>query len=61
MVDTDFLTPKQKELQAKHGLPSEFEAAVWRAYNDLFIDHNEAVAGIHKYREEWEAAGKQTG
>jgi hypothetical protein len=51
------MTPEQERLRAAHGTPREFEAAVWRAYADLFVTHDEAVAGIQKYRDEWEAAG----
>lgn len=46
----------KEELRAAHGTPEEFEAAVWRAANDLFITDDEARAGIEKYRAEYAAA-----
>ena len=51
------MTPRQRELKDKHGTPEEFEAAVWRAYADLWITEGEASAGISKYRREWLEAG----
>jgi hypothetical protein len=46
-------TKGQKKLADKHGTPFQFQRAVWRAYDDLFITHEEAVAAIDKYQWEW--------
>jgi hypothetical protein len=52
------MTKAQEALMAKHGAPEEFERAVWEAYCNLFITHEEAEVGIAKYREEWAEAGR---
>ena len=51
------MTNRQKELAEKHGTPEQFEKAIWKAWDDLFISSNEADAAIKKYRAEWDAAG----
>jgi hypothetical protein len=51
------VTNRQKELAEKHGTPEQFEKAIWKAWDDLFISSNEADAAIKKYRAEWDAAG----
>ena len=51
------MTDRQKELAEKHGTPEQFEKAIWKAWDDLFISSNEADAAIKKYRAEWDAAG----
>ena len=51
------MTDRQKELAYKHGTPEQFEKAIWKAWDDLFITSDEADAAIKKYRAEWDAAG----
>ena len=51
------MTDRQKELAEKHGTPEQFEKAIWKAWDDLFITSGEADAAIKKYRAEWDAAG----
>lgn len=46
----------QEQLRAEHGTPEEFEAAVIRAANDLFVTDDEARAAIARYRAQYEAA-----
>lgn len=46
----------KEELRKKHGTPKEFEDAIWRACNDLFITDSEAIDAIKKYEKEWESA-----
>lgn len=53
------MTEKQKILAEKHGTPTEFESAVWMAYDTLYITGDEAVAAINKYKREWEEAGNE--
>lgn len=50
------LTKAQKRLKKLHGTPEEFADAC-RAC--LEITHQEEVAAIHKYRREWDEAGKR--
>ena len=49
-------TAKQDELDEKHGTPEQFEKAIWKAYADLFITHEEATSAIRRYQAEWDAA-----
>lgn len=49
------MTAAQKQLKKKHGTPEEFEQAC-RAC--LEITHQEEVAAIRKYRDEWNRAGR---
>lgn len=44
------------EIASKHGTPSEFASAVWRAVGD-FISVAEAEDAIAKFNREWEEAG----
>jgi hypothetical protein len=44
-------------LAEKHGTPEQFEKAIQRAWDDLFITSYEADAAFKKYRAEWDAAG----
>jgi hypothetical protein len=49
-------TAKQDELAEKHGTPEQFEKAIWKAYSDLFISHEEATSAIRRYQTEWDDA-----
>lgn len=46
-----------KSTWRNHGDSTEFEAAVWAAYCDLFVNAAEAHAAIRKYKLEWDTAG----
>jgi hypothetical protein len=54
------VTDRQKELAEKHGTPEQFEKAIWKAWEDVFITANEANAAIQKYRAEWACAAWST-
>ena len=43
-----------EELERKHGTLEQFSAAVWRASDQLFCTHEEAIAAIEKYKLELE-------
>ena len=49
-------TIKQDELAEKHGTPEQFKKAIWKAYSDLFISHEEATSAIRQYQTEWNDA-----
>ena len=51
------MTKKQQELAEKHGTPEQFEEAIWKACDDLFITTQESVAAINRYKNEWRQAG----
>ena len=51
------LTVAQWKLIEKHGTVSDFEKAIWKAHDDLFITTVEAMAAINGYRHEFIAAG----
>jgi hypothetical protein len=51
------VTKKQQELAEKQGTPEQFEEAIWKACDDLFITTQEAVAAINRYENEWRQAG----
>jgi hypothetical protein len=50
------VTDRQKELAEKHGTPEQFEKAIWKAWDDLFLTSSVADAAIKRYRSEWDAA-----
>jgi hypothetical protein len=50
------MTKKQEELAEKHGTPEQFEKAIWKAYSDLFISHEEGTSAIRRYQTEWDDA-----
>jgi hypothetical protein len=47
------MSPKQLDLKKEHGTPAEFERAVWKACDALYITPGEARAAIAKYKQEW--------
>jgi hypothetical protein len=47
---------EQKELAEKHGTPEQFEKAIWKAWDYLFLTSGKADAAIKRYRSEWDAA-----
>jgi hypothetical protein len=47
----------QDQLQAKHGTPSEFEAATWELFYNQKIEASDAMAAISRYRKQWVTAG----
>lgn len=51
------LTVAQWKLIEKHGTVTDFEKAIWKAHDDLFITTVEAMAAINGYRHEFIAAG----
>jgi len=51
------MTKRQKILKEKHGTPSQFVIAVWKAYAQLVITCKEAQNAIKKYENEWQMAG----
>ena len=51
------MTKAQQRLMKKHGTPEQFEKAIWKAFDYCMITKAEAVAGIAKYKAEWEEAG----
>ena len=55
------VTDRQKELAEKHGTPEQFEKAIWKAWEVVFISSNEANVAIQKYRAEWAGAGRGAG
>lgn len=49
------ISPKQKELRAKHGTPAEFAEAVYKAVpGDISME--EADTAVQEYNQEWDAA-----
>ena len=50
------MSKTREELQAAHGTPEQFAEAVDKAYRDLMVTQDEAVAAIIKYRQEWASA-----
>lgn len=50
------MKPTKEVLLAGHGTPEEFEQAIWRAANDLFLTDDEACVAITKYRKEYSEA-----
>lgn len=53
------MTSAQNILMKKHGTPSEFSQAVWKAYDHMVITMTEALAGIQKYNVDWAKAGTE--
>lgn len=50
------MSPKQRELAAKHGTPEQFAAACNRAADTLYITTAECDTAVAAYIAEWEAA-----
>lgn len=46
----------QGEMNAKHGTPDQFEAAVWRAQADGFVTTKEAYEAVRKYKSDYNSA-----
>ena len=56
LAQSPALSAKRSELIAKHGTPSEFEAACMRAWLDGFVTFEEAQAAVDKYDKEYAEA-----
>ena len=57
LAQSPALSAKRSELIAKHGTPSEFEAACKRAWLDGFVTFEEAQAAVDEYDKEYAEAG----